>query len=120
MGDNSILFSRHSFVIFIGVVMMLLGGFMVSDVHTWTVFSVWLPFAALTVGILLLGSKTYSTSLGIMFLVFAGLIWLHQSGVIMFPLVTAIIDWAFVVLGAATIAVSVLDLRQKRPESRVR
>lgn len=97
----------------VGVVLLLLGGFMVTNVYALNVFSTWLPLVTIATGVLLLGSRYYSTTLGFVLLAFGGAIWLHEVGIGSFPYLTRLIDWLFVIVGGAIIAVALIKISIK-------
>ncbi len=101
---------QNFFFIGIGLALFLLGGFMVTDIHTWQVFAAWLPLSFLMAGIVLLSSKKYSVWLGALLLATSGLMWFHDYGLENFPNITHMIDWSLVVVGGLIVSLTVLRM----------
>lgn len=91
------------YIFIVGTILFLLGGFMVTDVHTWQVFENWLPLSLLVVGVILISSKIYSVWTGTLFIAISGLIWFHGYGLSHFTDLTRFIDWSLVIVGGTAI-----------------
>lgn len=111
-------YTQNLFIFAVGVVLFSLGGFMVTDIHTWQAFSEWLPLALLFAGVLLISSKVYSVWTGVLLLTLSGLSWFHNYGIEHFSKLTHTIDWSFVILGAIVILLPVIRVSVRLLQTR--
>lgn len=105
--DNSF-YKRNLFIFTAGLVLFLLGGFMVLEIYAWHIFDIWLPLLFLLSGLMLLSSSTYPAWLGGVLITISFLAWLHSYGLDNFAGVTHAVDWTLFLLGGAIMLFAVL------------
>lgn len=106
-------------IIAAGLIFASLGLFMITSIHTWQVFSAWLPLALIAIGLILMSARTYSSLLGAFFMAVGGAIWLHEASLSNFPTLTSAIDWTFVVGGCLMVLLSLVAIWRKRYSRRI-
>ncbi len=101
---------RYLFLLGFGIVVLGVGMIMTTPIHTWGIFNTWLPLLLICIGLVLLGSKTYSWRLAITFFILGGFIWLHDQSMVYIPDFTRVMDWLFVIFGFSTISYAFVRL----------
>lgn len=110
-------YAGYIVLLIVGSLLLMAGIFMVTSIHTWEIFSVWLPPLLVVMGILLLGTESYSTTAGVLFILTGVLIWLHEVGISYLPHLTYAIDWLFVISGGSIVSFTlakIIDSKRQR------
>ena len=97
----------------LGLIILILGCLMIGEVRVWESLGGWFSVAMVLLGLLMIGSESYSTPLGVFFLLTGCAILFHQAGIFKFPYLTTILGGVLVLLGAITIFVAAIKFFKK-------
>lgn len=101
------------FLLLAGIALLIIGCFMVLEVNIWAGFGVWFSAAVTLLGVLMVGSRIYSTPLGFLFINSGGAILFHQLGFFRFPYLTTILGWCLVAAGCGMIVAGAVEVWRK-------
>ena len=100
-------------LLIVGVGVLVLGCLMVTHAITWEAFGFWFPFTMVIMGLLIVSGGGFATLLGLLLLFGGCSILLHQTGIVTFPYLKAILGWFFIVIGVLGVTKGSLGVIKK-------
>jgi hypothetical protein len=107
-------------LLIIGVGVLVLGSLMVTHAITWEAFGFWFPFTMVVLGLLIVSGGGFATLMGILLLFGGCSILLHQTGIVTFPYLKAILGWFFVAIGVLGVSKGSLGVVKKHKQESAR